>query len=216
MKAFEFWISDDVIYLTNTKARNLAELLEGIKKSDGATIYYHTHRYLEQHYYLSPEPPNDFAYWTSNVLLERIIGEKLAAIDIRGFYTISSLKDKLISIISDYLDEGHDIRDAPEGMEFRFMRSKSFLLKAGYSANNLKEFYEVVKKVSIHSLYYHIFESRLRIGSEDNDFSVWIKEELKEESLAEDISKLDPYTITLEGLRDKIASFIEVKLNGKA
>ncbi|MGC9124695.1 MAG: DUF5752 family protein [Caldisericaceae bacterium] len=215
MKPFEFWISADVIYLSNTKARNLSELLDGIKKADGATIYHHTHRYLEQHYYLSPEPPNDFAYWTSNVLLERIVGEKLAAIDIRGFYTISSLKEKLISIIQDYLAEGNELRDAPEGMEFRFMRSKSFLLKTGHSANGLEGFYEAVKKVSIHSLYYHIFESRLRIGKEDNDFSIWLRDELKEESLAEEISKLDPYTITLEGLRDKICSLIEVRLNGK-
>ena len=38
-----------------------------------------------QHQYLSPEPPNDFAYWVSNVLQEDRLGEQLAAIDLIQF-----------------------------------------------------------------------------------------------------------------------------------
>jgi hypothetical protein len=215
MRQLEFYASVDLIFLTKKKAKNLAELLEGIKTLPGSGIFYHTHRFLQQHNYLSPEPPNDFAYWTTNVLLERIIGERLASIDIISFHTIMDLKEKLISIIEDYLKDVKDLRNAPEGMEFHFMLSKSFVLKTGYVAHDLKEFYEIIKKISIHSLYFHIFLSRLRLEKGDNDFSIWLREELHEEELAFNISRLDPYTWTLEGLRSKICSLIEERLYDK-
>ncbi len=213
--ALNFYISVDLILLTNRKAKNLVELLDVIKSAPGSVIFYHTHRFLQQHHYLSPEPPNDFAYWTTNVLLERVIGEKLASVNIISYHTLTELKDKFVSILEEYLRDVKEIRDAPEGMEFHFMQSKSFILKTDYVAHNLREFYDIIKKLSIHSLYYHVFQSRLRLEKSDNDFSIWLREELCEEKLADSISRLDPYTQTLEGLRSKICSLVEVRLNDK-
>ena len=61
--------------LTGLKAATLNELLELIKTVSGSCIYQHTHRFLQQHQYLSPEPPNDFAYWVSTVLGEDRLAE---------------------------------------------------------------------------------------------------------------------------------------------
>jgi hypothetical protein len=45
-----------------------------------------------------------------------------------------------------------------------------------------------------------------------NDFSRWFKEELGEAELAEDVNRLDPYTQTMEGLRNRIAGLVRTRL----
>ena len=89
--------------LTGLRASTLRELLELIKTVSGSSIYHHTHRFLQQHQYLSPEPPNDFAYWVANVLGEQELGEKLASIDIVQYSSVRALREKIIEVIEDYL-----------------------------------------------------------------------------------------------------------------
>ncbi|MDM7940425.1 MAG: DUF5752 family protein, partial [Methanothrix sp.] len=77
-----------------------------------------------------------------------------------------------------------------------------------YTANNLREFAEILRKISIRSLYFHIFEARMRLGVQDNDFSQWLRS-IGEDKLADEISRLDPYNMTLENLRRKIIRMVE-------
>src|SRR4030043_2133367 len=78
---FQFYTRLHLSELTGLRAANVSELLALIKTVPGSCIYHHTHRFLQQHQYLSPEPPNDFAYWVSEVLGEDELGEMLASID---------------------------------------------------------------------------------------------------------------------------------------
>lgn len=210
-KPFKFCTSSELVLLTGKRASTLKELLDGLKTLPDSVVYYHTHRFLIQHQYLSPEPPNDFAYWTTNVLLEKILGEKLAAIDIINYPTVSDLKNSIIRIIEDNVGIDSE-RKAPEGMEFHFMRVKTFIVETGIEARNLSEFYEAVKEVPIRSIYFHIAQARLLFGKRENDFSLWLREELLEDGLANDILKLDPYTWTLERLRNRLAKMLEERL----
>ena len=59
-----------------------------------------------------------------------------------------------------------------------------------------------------------MFEARLRLEKVENDFSYWMTTELREGDLADKISKLDPYTQTLESLRNEIIFLIEKRING--
>ncbi|HAX61305.1 MAG TPA: hypothetical protein DCX95_01920 [Elusimicrobia bacterium] len=212
---FHFYTRLNLTELLGRKATNLAELLEGLKTVPGSSIYYHTHRFLQQHHFLSPEPPNDFAYWVSNILQEEKLGEQLAAVDIIQFKKIRDLRDKFISIIEGYLKKNPVMREAPGEAEFHFMKSVTFIIPTQYTANNLAEFLQAIKKISILSMYFHIFEARLRLEKGDNDFSNWLEDELKENELAKVISNLDPYTQTLESLRQKIIYLMEKRLNAQ-
>ena len=78
---FRFYTRLHLSELTGLRATTLRQLLGLIKKVPGSCIYHHTHRFLQQHQYLSPEPPNDFAYWVTEVLGEDELGERLASID---------------------------------------------------------------------------------------------------------------------------------------
>ncbi|MBN1308966.1 MAG: hypothetical protein JXA18_13670, partial [Chitinispirillaceae bacterium] len=149
--------------LLGRNAKNLVELLQGIKEVPDSSVYYHTHRFLQQHHYLSPEPPNDFAYWIINILQEDILGEKIASVDIVQFKTIEALRAKFIELIEGFLNEEVQLRTCPDGEEFHFMSCRTFILPTHQAAHNLSEFYEILKNISIDSLYFHIFEARLRL-----------------------------------------------------
>lgn len=201
---FYFYTRLNLVELLGKKAKNVTELLDGIKQVPGASIYYHTHRFLQQHHYLSPEPPNDFAFWAINSLELDLLGERLASIDTIRFRSIGDLREKFVEILESYKKEGNSrIIDCQEGQEFHFMSCRTFIFPTPYTAHDLNEFLEILQKISINSIYFHIFEARLRLERGENDFSEWF-EAIGKGDLARELSQLDPYTITLEGLRRKI------------
>lgn len=209
---FGFFTHLHLTELTGHNVHDLPELVELLRNAPGSCIYHHTHRFLKQHQYLSPEPPNDFAYWVTNVLQEDRLGEQLAAIDIIQFSTIRALRERLILVIENHLLKSKNIRTAPEGDELQIMKSRTFIFPTPHSAHSLREFVESLKLVSINSIYFHMFESRLRLEKGTNDFSQWLKNSVHEAGLAQTITQMDPYTQTLEGLRMRICSLIETVL----
>jgi hypothetical protein len=210
---FHFYTRQNLTYLTGEKARNLQELLDGIREASSATIYHHTHHYLQQHEFLSPEPPNDFAYWITNVLQDDVLGEKVASIDLRQYFTLHDIKSRIIAVIEESIHQGSDShRNVPPGEEFHFMSSQTFVFPTKYLAHNLREFKECLHRVSIFSIYYHMFESRLRLQQEFGDFSFWLSTSLGEEKLAKEFMKLDPYTQTLENLRQALIRLVAKRL----
>ncbi|MFH1889013.1 MAG: DUF5752 family protein [Candidatus Omnitrophota bacterium] len=207
---FRFFTRLHLSELTGLRATTLTQLLEFIKTVPGSCIYHHTHRFLQQHQYLSPEPPNDFAYWVSQMLAEDELAEQLASIDTIQFSTIRDLRKKIVDTIEDYLKANPlaTLKFTKNSEEFYFMKSVSFVIPTNYVVNDLKEFCEVLKKITIDSIYFHIFESRLRLERGNNDFSNWIGTSLGYTELAEEISRLDPYTYTLEELRNVLLKII--------
>lgn len=200
--------------LTGLKAATLEQMVELLKEVPQACIYQHTHRFLQQHQYLSPEPPNDFAYWVAGTLGEAELGERLVSIDTMQFLNLDSLRDKIIATIELYLkDNPHaKLRFAREGEEFHFIKAISFVLPTPYIVYDLKEFVEMLRKVTFDSIYFHIFEARLRLSKQANDFSYWIESSLGDKKLADQIAAMDPYTRSLDDLRRSLIKMIEKRI----
>lgn len=138
------------------------------------------------------------------------MAERLASIDTIQFFSISSLREKIIITVEDYL-KGNPLarlRFAREGEEFHFIKSVSFIMPTDYIAYDLKEFVDILAKITIDSIYFHIFDARLRLGKKTNDFANWIEVSLGDKNLAVQLSRLDPYTHTLEDLRGTIIRII--------
>lgn len=209
---FRFSTQLSLIELTGLYARELTELLTHLKTVPESVIYYHTHAFVKQHQFLSPEPPNDFAYWVSHVLQEDRLGEMLAAIDTVRFSSLQALRDAIIRTLERYLEQTTRLRQAPEGEEFHFMKARSFIMETPYIVSTLEEFAEAVPKITLNSLYHHIFEARLRLDKGSNDFSLWLDSELGESALAKAIARLDPYTQTLDSLRNRIRHLLALRL----
>lgn len=210
MSAFRFHTRLNLTELTGLRAAMLPQLLELLRKVPGSCIYHHTHRFLEQHQFLSPEPPNDFSYWVSTVLGEEELGERLASIDTVRFSSIRALREEITQVIESYLQEHPTakLKFAGSGEEFHFIKSVSFILPTPYIAINLEEFAAILEKITIDSIYFHVFEARLRLEHPTNDFSLWLQESMGQPVLAEKIARLDPYTYTMDQLRKKIIAIV--------
>ncbi|PYS96545.1 MAG: hypothetical protein DMF50_04220 [Acidobacteria bacterium] len=209
---FRFFTRLCLTRLTGLKARNLRELLDHLEAAPDTVIYQHTHRFLRQHQYLVPEPPNDFAYWVGNVLVDERLAERLAAIDTLRFSSLEELKRALIGAIGAHLEQHAKGRDVPEGKEFHFMEAIRFSLPTWYEAQDLAGFAGCLRRVGISSLYLHLFEALLSPPLGLNDFATWLVTQLDEKALARRVSGLDPYTHTLEGLRSALVGMVERRL----
>ncbi len=207
-RTFHFYSEYNLPVLMGIKTRNVAGLLENIKTAPDSCIYYHTHRFLKQHHYLIPEPPNDFAYWIRNVINQRELGEQVASVNITAFKSIEDLRQAFVSKLEDFRSKEAYNVNCNEGDAFQFMSCKTFCIPLKYKASNLKEFAEIMEKVTIDSFYYHVFETQLRLGRKRNDFAEWF-DTIGQKELAEKVSRLDPYTTTLEGLRKNIIKLVK-------
>lgn len=200
---FIFMTSSSLVTITDRKAGNIRELLEGIKEVSGSSIYHHSHQVYREWQTFGKPPIHDFGYWVGEVMREKGLGERLAAVDPTQYDDIRSFRNRLVEIIEEYLqnDPLIKINQAPQGSQFNFCESTSIILDTGIRAYDLDEFIEALGRITRRSLYYHLFEARIRLHHFDNDFSIWLREQMDAPKIAGDISKLDLSVYSLEQLR---------------
>lgn len=216
IKPFQFYTRLSLREATGLRAVTLSQLLKFIRTVPGSVIYHHTHHYLQQHQYLTPEPPNDFAYWVTEVLGEGKLGEQLASIDTIQFQSIRALRERIAEVIEEHL-KGRPLlrmRAADPEEAFHFVKAVSVVVPTPYQASNLGEFAECLKAVTVDSIYFHIFEARIRLQRGSNDFSLWL-ESVGEKICAQAVASLDPYTHTMEELRQAILRLLSDRLSVK-
>jgi len=155
---------------------------------------------------------NDFAVWVTDALADEVLGERLASIDTFSFPNLGALRERIIATIEEYVTTNPTLREAMPGREFHFLKLLSVILPIPYAAHDLREFTEALRKISLGSLYFHVFDARLRLGRGLNDFSIWFQDSLGESELAQEIARLDPYIYTLEGLRSALIQLIERRI----
>jgi len=211
--AFQFNARLVLQEVTGAKAASVEELLEYLRTAPEAVIYHHTHRFLQQHQFLSPEPPNDFSYWVREILGLDSLGEQLVSISPDEFTSIEAIRQKLIDILEHHVKKNQRSRYAFPGEEFYFIKSISFVFPVGHVAHDLQEFLDGLRQVTIDSFYFHMFEAKLRLKRGSNDFSFWLDTNLGEKELAQQLAKLDPYTYTMDSLRHTIINVIEKRIN---
>jgi small-conductance mechanosensitive channel len=209
---FHFFSRVHLTELTGLKASNLRELVDILRTAPDTIIYYHTHHFIEEHHYLTPEPSNDFALWIEEALGDEVLAERLASVDTFEFTNLASLRDRLVGIMDEYLLHTTNTRQVVPGREFHFLKSISAILPTPYIAHDLREFAETLRRITSGSIFFHVFESRLRLGKGLNDFTVWLADSLDETELSKEIGRLDPYTYTLEGLRSSLIQLIEKRI----
>jgi hypothetical protein len=208
MHPFDFKTKLDQTLLLDVRACTIEELLRGVRTVPDSSIYYHTHRFLAQHQHLSPEPPNDFAYWSTHILGDSLLGERLWSVDIVRFHSIHELRERFLGILESHLASAERRMECDAGEAFHFMAARTFVLPTRHKAHSLREFVQILGKVSIHSIYFHVFDAKLRLKNDENDFSRWFRN-LGHGEIADACRRLDPYSHTLDGLRQEIIALVK-------
>jgi len=212
---FRFYSQSTLVELLGRRARNLEDLIAGVRDVPGSSIYYHTHRFLDQRRADSPEPPNDFAYWATHALKRYNLGEGLASIDAVACPTIEDLREGFRGILESFLqDESTCAGRCQEGDEFHFMSCRTFVRPTPFGAGDLREFLDIVRMIPADSLSFHVFEARLRFEGGDFGFGRWF-ESIGEPELARAFGRLDPYPATIEGLRKRIIGMVSAHVQDR-
>jgi len=209
---FYFNSAAHLLRISRDKAMNLQELLEAVRTCSDACIFQHTFQTLEEHHFIREGFSNDFSHWAFSACNEVQLAERLAALDVREFTSIDALRERLVQIIGDYLQKNPRAAARMAMEPFYLMASELVVVPTPYVARNLDEFAEGLRKVSIHGIYYHFIDARLRLKLNNNDFSVWLERELDMGQAADRLSRIDIYTSTLEGVRRSILRVIETEL----
>jgi len=191
------------------------DLLEAIRACPESSIFQHTFQTLAEHHFISGGFSNDFSHWAFASCNEVELAERLAAIDVREFTSIAALRERLIHLIDTYLQKNPRAATRAAMEPFYLMASDLVVIPTPYLARNLEEFAEGLRKVSIHAIYYHFIDARLRLKLNTNDFSVWLEKELDLSQAAEKVNRIDIYTSTLEGVRRGILKVVEAEMGLK-
>jgi hypothetical protein len=207
---FEFMQSASIIKSTGEKAGNLHELRDGIAKIRPESIYHHTYQYMQKG--LIREYTNDFAHWAGESLEERALSERLSNIDPYTYANIEDLRNEILAVIDDHLQNFPEPREAMQKDEFYFSETVTLVFPSGTRAKNLAEFLMAIKYVEDGCIYYHFYEARKRLGERVDDFTTWLESALNKKELAARIRAVDPFMHTIEGIREHIAGAVEEEL----
>ena len=201
---FHFNSSSHLLRIERERADSLGELLDALRSCPDESIFQHTFQTLQEHHYIREGFSNDFAHWAYTECNEAGLAERLAAIDVRTFTSLTSLREQIIRIVEDYLKWNPLSRDRAALEPFYFCASESVVIPTPFKAQNLREFIEALKRVSIHSIHHHFIEARLRLKLASNDFSAWLEKELGLRQAAASLNRIDIYTLTLEDVRNQL------------
>jgi hypothetical protein len=209
---FYFNSAAHLLRIGREKATTLMELLEAMRTCTESSIFQHTFQTLAEHHFISGGFSNDFSHWAFSSCNEVELAERLAAIDVREFTSIATLRERLIHIIESYLQKNPRAATRVAMEPFYLMASDLVVVPTPYVARNLEEFADGLRKVSIHAIYYHFIDARLRIKLNSNDFSVWLEKDLDLPQAADKVNRIDIYTSTLEDVRRGILKVIETEM----
>ncbi len=207
VEPFEFRQCVSIRRSTGKKAGNLRGLRDLLAVVNEASIFHHVYQYFLKGHIL--EYTNDFAQWVGETLEESPLSEHLSNTDPYAFGNIEELRNRLVTVIDEYLREFPGPKEALPGSEFYFNQTVTLVFPVEVKVKNLAEFLIAVKYVDGGSIYYHFYEARTRLGSRADDFSRWIEDALGKKELAERIRTIDLFMHTIEGIRDRIAELVE-------
>src|SRR5436309_12046450 len=100
---FYFNSASHLLRIGREKATNLQELLEAIRTCPDTSIFQHTFQTLQEHHFIREGFSNDFAHWAFAACNEVGLAERLSSLDVREFTSIKVLRERIITIVEDYL-----------------------------------------------------------------------------------------------------------------
>lgn len=208
VRPFRFIASLPLIGLTGRSAANVVELLGQLRGATDAMLSYQTYHYHREYPWLGPRYPSRIAYWVSEVLRERALGERLAMIDLRTTAGFADLREQFVSMIDAYLNGKPTVRDAPPGLELSLCEATSTLVPTGRTAATPDEFLCGLEASTPDEVFHHLIEARWPAHTVEHD-PMWWLEQGGHAAMAERLRSLQPFVFTLEELRVRAIGVFE-------
>jgi uncharacterized protein DUF5752 len=206
---FEFFAVSYLTRIGNQSAETIGELLQGLEQCSDASIFHHTFQTLGAHHFLTENFSNDFAQWAMADANRNDLAELLASLDVRDYVSIAALRADLCRIVGDFCAASPALAGQAALERFYFCEGLEVTVPVGLHATTLDEFRHGIERLSHAGFYFHFISSRLRLQLQTNDFSYWLANSLGLKTLAESVNRIDIYTNTLEGTRERMLRLID-------
>jgi len=194
-----------VTIATGKKAQNLKEMREHLLNIHLGSIYHHFWGGLLRPRFDEPEYNNDFAEWVHHALQDNILAERLSVIDPDPFVNLESLRQELLEVIDQRLDEIGTLTWAKPEMQFHFVRAQMVVFDTRGKIEGPEELVEAVSKMSVGSIFYHFIDARRRSPEMMDDFRTWLRSSGYED-LCSQVAAVDPYFGSIEELRTRLTN----------
>jgi len=192
-------------------AHDERELMSRIAEVPADSVYFHTFGYFLRHHPLTTAYGNDFARWAALEIGDRALAERLAVVDPFAFPRLDALRDHLVPILGDHLQQHAVNRRLEFDRAFHFQRSHIVEVPLGLGAATLAEFRAGLARVDESAIYLHTVETRVRARRVEA-FPTWLRDGLGMPELAERFERVDPYLTTLERVRGRLLGFVDEAL----
>lgn len=190
---------------TGKQAMTLKELRDNLSVINPNSIYHHFWGSLLEPRFEEREYNNDFASWARRGLHDDKLAERLAMIDPSFYSDLEDLRQELIDIIEERLDESEYLPWRLATDPFEFIRAQIVVFDTDKRVERPEELGELMPHLSTSSIFYHFIDARRRSNGGNDDFSCWLEGfgGLYDDLLSQ-LAEIDPYFETLTELRQQL------------
>jgi hypothetical protein len=196
---------------TGRRAQNLRELQEHVRAVDEASLYYHFWGGRLRPQFDDPEYNNDFAAWVRHALHDWVLAERLAVVDPTEADGIEGLRQEVLELLEERLDELEHVRWARPDQQFHFLTSQIVVFDTHTRLAQPAELAIALPRMTVGTVFYHVIDARRRHPGRADDFSLWLAAWGSEyDDLRRRLAEADPFFSTLAELReDLVALFLD-------
>ncbi len=193
---------------TGVSAATLREFRDIVERVPQGVLHHHLRELPLRFTFTFWDYPNDFAIWAASALENRALAERLSVLDAFHERDLEVLRERVLEAVETALREEGGALPAPRGQEFHFSSSVAVELDLGVEARNVAELIARLREVPATSLYYHLFEGRLRTADGWDDISLWLLDSGLP-AAANRLRDLDIYMASLESCRRVMIELLE-------
>jgi Family of unknown function (DUF5752) len=206
-----FFVKDCALAVISTgeAAASIVEFKDVLTRIPASSLYFH---FWGRHFrpsFVHPELHNDFARWTSHYLHDPILAERLGIVDPTEYADLEELRQAVLEVIEQRLEEIERISWSTRENKFHFLRSVIVVFDTSTTIAHPFELKTLLPTLTATSIFYHFIDARRRTPTSIDDFSSWLAEEGGEYAdLLKKIQHIDPYFLSLTEQRQKLTEIM--------
>jgi hypothetical protein len=200
---------------TGIKAQTLKEFREGLQRAPTGSIYHHCWGRLLRPQFDEPEYNNDFSSWAFRGLHDKLLAERLSMIIPTDFDNLEDLRQELLEVVEQRLDESDLVFWASADEQFHFLHGQIVVFDTGQRLARPDDLLPLLPDLSTGSIFYHFIDARQRTAERCDDFSAWVRAFGPQgQELGERLCGIDPYFSSLKEIRHLVAGIFRSSLVG--
>jgi hypothetical protein len=191
---------------TGKKAQTLKELLSIIYDIQPGCIYYHFWGDKLRPKFVDMEYFNDFAFWAWDSLNDTVLAERLAVLDPTIFPDLESLRQEIIDILEERLDETEHATWTHADQQLHFIHSQIVVFETEHTIEKPEHLAKAISSMSLSSVFYHFIDARQRTPEHVDDFRAWLLGmDHKYQDIMDRIAQINAYFTPLPHIRELLA-----------